>query len=60
MVSEARKQSIAWMEHRLQISLKRYAFSMEDVEAGAFGRARSYGRTASICNTEMDAGDFPR
>ena len=35
---------MACMEHELQISLKRYALSMEDqVEAGAFGRATSYG-----------------
>ena len=44
MVHEARKQSIAWMEHILQISLKRYALSMEDkMAAGAFGRAKNYG-----------------
>ena len=30
MVSEARKQTMAWMEHGLQISLKRYALSMDD------------------------------
>ena len=29
---------MAWMEHRLQISLKRYALSMEDkMTAGALG-----------------------
>ena len=44
MVSEARKQSMAWMEQGAQISLKRYAFSMEDkMAAGAFGRATNYG-----------------
>ena len=45
MVFEPRKQSMAWMEHGLQISLKRYALSVEDkMAAGAFGRARNYGR----------------
>ena len=40
MVSEVRKQSMARMEHGLQISLKRYALSMEDKIADeAFGRA---------------------
>ena len=37
---ETRKQSMAWMKHGLQISLKRYALSMEDkLAAGVFGRA---------------------
>ena len=27
---EMRKQLMTWMEHRLQISLKRYAILMED------------------------------
>ena len=37
MVSEARKQTLAWMETD-------YAFSMEDkMAAGAFGRVRNYG-----------------
>ena len=36
---------MAWMEHGLQISLKRYALSMEDkMAAGALGRATNYGR----------------
>ena len=44
MVCETRKQSMAWMEHGLQISLKRYELLMEDkMVAGAFGRARNYG-----------------
>ena len=39
-----RKQSMAWMEHGLQISLKTYALSMEDkMAAGAFGRAANCG-----------------
>ena len=38
MVSEPRKQSMAWLEHGLQISLKRYALSIEDkMAAGALG-----------------------
>ena len=38
MVSEARKQSMGWMEHRLQLSLKRYAqLTEEKMAAGAFG-----------------------
>ena len=44
MVFEMRKQLLAWMEHRLQISLKRYALLMEDkMVAGAFGCATNYG-----------------
>ena len=45
MFSETRKQAMAWtVEHGLQISLKRYALSMEDkMIAGAFGRAMHYG-----------------
>ena len=36
---------MAWTKHGLQISLKRYALSMEDkLAAGTFGRARNYGR----------------
>ena len=36
MVSETRKESMAWMEHGLQISLKRHALSMEnELAAGA-------------------------
>ena len=30
MVYEMRKQSMAWMEHRLQGSLKKFALSKED------------------------------
>ena len=44
MAYEARKQAMVWMENGLQISLKRYALSMEDkMAAGAFGRAMNYG-----------------
>ena len=44
MFLETRKQSMAWMEHGLQISHERYA--MEDkMIAGALGRAMNYGRT---------------
>ena len=44
MVFETTKQSIARMERGLQISLKRYALSMEDkMAAGAFGLATNYG-----------------
>ena len=40
MVFETRKQSIAWMEHGLQLSLKGFALSMEDKMAdGTFRRA---------------------
>ena len=36
---------MAWMEHGLQISLKRDALSVEDkTAAGASGCARNYGR----------------
>ena len=35
MVLETRKQSMAWMEHGLNISLKRYTLSMEDKLWGA-------------------------
>ena len=36
---------MAWMEHGLQILLKRYTFSIEDkMAAGAFGRATNYGK----------------
>ena len=36
---------MTWMEHGLQVSLKRYALSVEiKMAAGAFGRARNYGR----------------
>ena len=46
MVSEARKQSIAWMGDGL---LKAYVFSMEGkMAAGAFGRARNYGWEAPL------------
>ena len=42
MVSEARKQSMAWME--TDCSKHIVAFSMKDkMAAGAFGRARNYG-----------------
>ena len=34
---------MAWMEHGLQIPLKRYALSMEDKMAAGFGRATNYG-----------------
>ena len=38
MVYVARNESTAWMEHGLQISLKRYELSMEDkMAAEAFG-----------------------
>ena len=38
MVYEVGKQWMAWMEQGLQISLKRYALSMEDkMVTGAFG-----------------------
>ena len=38
------KQSVGLTEHGLQISLRRYALSMEDKMAvGTFGRARNYG-----------------
>ena len=40
---------MAWMEHGLQILLKRYALSMEDKMApGAFERARNYGLDSSF------------
>ena len=40
---DTRKQSMAWIKHGLQMSLKRYALSMEDkLEAGPFGRATNY------------------
>ena len=49
MAFEVRKQSMAWMEHRLQISLKQYALSMEDkMVAGAFGHAMNYGWDGSF------------
>ena len=49
MAFEVRKQSMAWMEHRLQISLKRYALSMEDkMAAGAFVCAMNYGQDRSF------------
>ena len=42
MVFETREQSMAWMERGLQISLKRYALSMEDTMAAeAFGCDRN-------------------
>ena len=48
MAFEVRK-SMAWMEHGLQISLKRYALMMEDkMEAGGFGCARNYDEVALI------------
>ena len=35
---------MAWMEHGLQTSLKRYELSKEDkMAAGGLGRARNYG-----------------
>ena len=44
MVVETSTQSMAWMEHGLQTSLRRYALSMEDkMAAEAFGRATNYG-----------------
>ena len=44
---------MAWMERGLQVSLKRYALSMEDkMAAGGFGRATNYGhKTQCECNT---------
>ena len=54
MVSEARKQSMAWMEHGLQISLKSFALSMEDkMAAGAIGRATNYGWDAPVEISKM-------
>ena len=42
MVFEMRKQSMVWMEHGLQISLKGFTLSVEDKMApGAFGCARN-------------------
>ena len=44
MVFETTKQSMAWMEHALQTSLKRNALSMEDkMAAGDLGCATNYG-----------------
>ena len=52
MVSEPRKQSMAWLEHGLQISLKRYALSIEDkMAAGALGTLGIMGETAPIFST---------
>ena len=43
MFFETRKKLRAWMEHRLQMSLKRYVLSMEDkMMAGAFRCATNY------------------
>ena len=39
-----RKQLMAWMEHGLQISAKRFAILMEGkMAAGAFGCAKNHG-----------------
>ena len=44
MVFETRKQAMAWMEHGLQMPLKRYSLSMGDKMAvGLLGGAASYG-----------------
>ena len=44
MVLEPRKQSMAWMKHGVQISLKRITPSMEDkMVVGALGYATNYG-----------------
>ena len=44
MAFETRKQWMGWMEHGLQISLKRFALSIEDkMAAGAIGRTANYG-----------------
>ena len=45
MVFEKRKQSMAWLENGLQMSIKRYALSFDEdkMAAGAFGRATNYG-----------------
>ena len=40
---DTRKQSMTWLKDGLQISLKRYALSMEDkLTAGGFERATNY------------------
>ena len=40
---EIRRQLMAWLEHGLQMSPKRYALLMEDrMAAGAFGRAMNF------------------
>ena len=44
MVFQTRNQSMAWKEHKLQISLKTYALSMEEkMAARDFGRVGNYG-----------------
>ena len=43
MVSEPRKQSMAWMEHRLQISLKRFALFDGRSNGGFWGALRTMG-----------------
>ena len=44
MIFEAIKQSMAWMERGLQISLKRHALLVKiKMAAGAFGHAMNYG-----------------
>ena len=50
---ETRKQSMPWMKHGLQISLKRYALSMEDkLAARVFGRLPIMSETASLSWTK--------
>ena len=50
MVSELRKQSMAWMEHGLRISLNRCGFFMEDkMVAGGFGQIMSETAISRIC-----------
>ena len=50
---------MAWMEHGLQISLERYALSMEDkMAAGAFGRATNYGLEAFLKNSAIIKWQF--
>ena len=52
MIFNTREQSTAWMEHGLQIPLKRYALSMEDkMAAGTFGRATNYVHLSSLIKT---------
>ena len=59
MVYEARKQAVAWMEHGLQMSLKRYALSMVNkMAAGAFGRAMNYGLGGQDTNIYSESSNF--
>ena len=57
MVIETRKQSMAWMEHVLQTSLKMSALSMEDkMAAGASGVARNFGWDSPPVNASFVKG----